>query len=124
MAQKGLLYRGAEDDRVQTAQLGTVTMDIPQSSTILQPQFEGGNVILQSRSSLATRDRKIVKAQAGWGLMTTKTLYDVLPYSESGIYTVSAYTSDAQVKKTIVPGRSKSRSTASRSIPPIIRLSR
>lgn len=106
-AKKGVFYRGSPDERVETGRLGTVTLDIPQSNTILRPQYEGGNIILQSKSTLATRDRRIVKAQAGGGLLTTKTLYEVLPYSESGFYKIISYKSDTLSKRNIVPGSVK-----------------
>jgi hypothetical protein len=107
VAKKGAFYRGTPQSRVESARLGTNTIDLPQSSTILQSQFEGGAVVLQSKSSLATRDRKVAKVQAGGGLITTRTDYEVLPYSTSGIYRITSYRSDTSVKKTIVPGSLK-----------------
>jgi hypothetical protein len=104
---KGMFYRGATDERMESARLGTNTITIPQSNTIPQSQFEGGNIILQSKSSLSTRDRRIVKAQAGGGLLTTQTIYEVLPYTESGYYALTSFKSDTQVKKIIVPGSCK-----------------
>ena len=105
--QKGAFYRGAQDELVESARLGTNTADIPQSKTILTPQFEGANVVLQSKSSLSTRDRRIVKAQVGGGLVTTETLYKVLPYNESGRYNIVSFKNNPQIKKTIVPGSLK-----------------
>ena len=108
VASKGLFYRGASSDRVESARLGANTVDMVQTKTLPASQFEGGSAILQSQSSLSTRDRKIVKAKAGAGLITTKTESDVLPYSESGIYSIRNASADSTKKKTlIVPGSLK-----------------
>ncbi len=116
---KGVFYRGTATDRVESVRLGTNTVDLPQSKTITPSQFEGLNAVFQSKTSLATRDRKIVRAQAGSGLFISKTVYKVLSYSEKGAYNVlgsAADTSDFDeadtartIKSTseIIPGSRK-----------------
>ena len=106
VAQKGAYYRGASDDRIESVRLGTNTLDIPQSQTILNPQFEGGIITLQSKTTLANRDRRISKAQVGGGLITTRTYYEILPYSETGFYSLTSYKSGS-VEKSLVPGTLK-----------------
>jgi hypothetical protein len=103
---KGVFYRGAASDVVETARVGTSEFNNAQSKTIPQMQFEGASAVLQSASSLSTRDRRIVKAQAGGGCVTTRTEYEILPYSENGIYWVSTASSAGSGKK-IVPGSLK-----------------
>jgi hypothetical protein len=85
---KGLFYRGASTDKVESGRLGTNTVDIDQSKTILTSQYEGANAVFQSERSLATRDRKIIKVHTGVGLIHSKTIYKVIPYSETGIYNI------------------------------------
>lgn len=117
---KGVFYRGAATDRVESARLGTGTVDLPQSKTIVASQFEGVNAVFQSKTSLATRDRKIVKAQVGSGLFISKTVYKVLSYSDKGLYNIKgaaasdeyseADSADTQAVKStseIVPGSRK-----------------
>jgi hypothetical protein len=104
---KGAFYRGSPNELVESARLGTNTLNIPQSATILKPQYEGGDIILQSSSSLKSRDRKILKVRGGGGLITTETINEALSYSESGIYGIKSYKNDSRIKKTIVPGTLK-----------------
>jgi hypothetical protein len=105
---KGIFLRGAAEDRIESARLGTNKVDISQSKTILPSQFEGLGGVVQSKSSLATRDRRIVKAQAGAGLLISKTVYKVIPYSQSGIYSVKGGSGAADgPSEIIVPGSFK-----------------
>ena len=83
---KGVFYRGASSDNVEEARVGTNTFSVSQSQTLPTTQFEGASTVLQSSQSLSTRDRKIVKVQAGTGLITAKTQYKVLDFSETGVY--------------------------------------
>ncbi|MGB7568167.1 MAG: hypothetical protein WBM07_09920 [Chitinivibrionales bacterium] len=85
---KGVFYRGTSSDNVEEARIGTNTFSVAQSQTLPTTQFEGASVVLQSQQSLSTRDRKIVKVQAGTGLITAKTQYKVIDYSESGVYKI------------------------------------
>jgi|GEM_PF-226490 len=85
---KGVFYRGATSDNVESARIGTNTFNVSQSQTLPTTQFEGASVVLQSKASLSTRDRKIAKVQAGTGLITAKTQYRVLDYSELGVYRI------------------------------------
>jgi hypothetical protein len=101
---KGLFFRGAAADRIESARVGTNNLDIAQSKAIPQAQFEGGSAVLQSKSSLANRDRRIVKAQVGTGLLLTKTIYKVFPYSETGTYNIKDSVDNT---KEIVPGTLK-----------------
>jgi hypothetical protein len=108
VANKGLFYRGAASDNIESARLGTNTVDMVQTKTLPASQYQGGSAVLQSRSSLSTRDRRIIKAKAGAGLITTKTQYNVLPYTESGIYSIRNTAGDSTRKNTlIVPGSLK-----------------
>jgi hypothetical protein len=108
---KGVFYRGASSDNVESARIGTNTFTIAQSQTLPATQFEGASAVVQSTSSLSTRDRKIAKVQAGTGLITAKTHYKVLDFSESGVYKIrfkdkTTDTSDVSVNF-IVPGSFK-----------------
>jgi hypothetical protein len=108
---KGVFYRGAPNDYVEEARIGTNTFTAAQSQTLPTTQFEGQSAVLQSSQSLSTRDRKIVKVQAGTGYITAKTQYKVIDYSESGVYKIkfsdqSAHGPDAPVNF-IVPGSFK-----------------
>jgi len=85
---KGVFYRGNSSDNVEEARIGTNTFSVAQSQTLPSTQLEGITTVLQSRQSLSTRDRKIVKVQAGSGLITAKTQYKVLDYSETGVYKI------------------------------------
>jgi hypothetical protein len=104
---KGVFYRGVVDGHVESARLGTNAVTIPQSTSLPQAPFEGGSVVFQSVSSLASRDRRVAKAHAGGGFLTTQTVYEILPYSESGYYAVTAFQDSTQAKKIIVPGSSE-----------------
>ncbi len=101
---KGLFYRGADSDLVEEARLGTNTYANTNtlSQTLPTMQFEGGSAVLQSAATLATRDRKIVKVQAGIGSQTTQSVSAVLSYTEGGLYTIPL-PSDTP-KTIIVPG--------------------
>jgi hypothetical protein len=107
---KGVFYRGAPNDNVEEARIGTNTFSVAQSQTLPTTQFEGASAVVQSSQSLSTRDRKIVKVQAGTGLITAKTQYVPLDYSESGVYKIKFKnlrdTSDISVDF-IVPGSFK-----------------
>lgn len=105
--EKGVFYRGAEKDYLETFRVGTNTVETPQSKTIMPAQFEGLGGVLQSKTSLKTRDRRIVKIQSGAGKLTTKTIYEVLPYEESGIYRLQLAGVPGAAKKTVVPGSVK-----------------
>ena len=105
---KGLFYRGADSDRIESARLGSNKIDAVQSKTLPASQYEGGSVILQSKTSLSTRDRRFIKAQTGAGLLVTRTVNKVLPYSETGIYEVKGNAAgSAGDTTTIVPGSLK-----------------
>jgi len=105
VARKGLFYRGADSDRVESARLGTNKVDAAQSKTLPASQYEGGNAVFQSKTSLATRDRRVVKAQTGAGLLVTRTVYKVLPYSETGIYSIKNEAADSSADTTVImPG--------------------
>jgi hypothetical protein len=102
---KGIFFRGASEDRLESARLGTNTVDISQSKTIPSAQYEGAGAVLQSKSSLSTRDRRIVKVQTGAGLLISKTINKVIPYSETGIYNVKDVTdASSGPAEIIVPG--------------------
>ena len=105
VARKGVFYRGASTDLVESARLGTNTIDIAQSKTLPTAQFEGAGAVLQSKKSLATRDRKIVKAQTGVGLFLSKTISKVFPYSDEGIYYLKGQPGDSAAETyQIIPG--------------------
>jgi hypothetical protein len=103
---KGLFYRGADSDVVEEARLGTNTYANTNilSQTLPTMQFEGGSAVLQSPASLATRDRKIVKVQAGIGSQTTRSVSNVLTYNEGGLYTIPLPLPSDTPKTIIVPG--------------------
>ena len=103
LPEKGLFYRGAADDRVESARLGTNTYTTQLSQTLPSVQYEGANAIVHSESALKNRDRKIVRAQGGGGLLTEKTVCKVLPYAIEGQYDLR----DSVKHLTIVPGSIK-----------------
>jgi hypothetical protein len=86
LPEKGLFYRGDAEDRIESGRLGTNTLNTPLSQTLPAVQYEGASAIVHSESELSTRDRKIIRAQAGGGLKTSKTMYAVLPYNKAGEY--------------------------------------
>jgi hypothetical protein len=106
---KGVFYRGNSSDNLEEARIGTNTFNVSQSQTLPSTQFEGVSAVVQSKQSLSTRDRKIAKIQAGTGLITGKTQFKVLDYSETGVYKIS-FTDPASHDTTvnfIVPGTFK-----------------
>jgi hypothetical protein len=105
LPEKGLLYRGAADDRIESARLGTNTFTTQLSQTLPSVQYEGGSAIVHSESGLKNRDRKIVRAQAGGGLLTAQTVYKQLHYRIEGVYQL---TDTIQGKRgIIIPGTFK-----------------
>ena len=108
---KGVFYRGATSDNVEEARVGTNVFNASQSQTLPTTQFEGVSAVVQSKASLSTRDRKIVKVQAGTGLITAKTQYRVLDYSELGVYRIQLKDKEKDTSDTyenfIVPGSFK-----------------
>lgn len=108
---KGVFYRGVPTDNVESARIGTNTLNVAQSQTLPAIQFEGASAVVQSSQSLSTRDRKIVKVQAGTGLIMAKTIFRPLDYSESGVYKIK-FTDRTEndsnpTQKFIVPGSFK-----------------
>ena len=106
---KGVFYRGASSDNIEEARVGTNTFNVAQSQTLPATQFEGASAVVQSKQSLSSRDRKIAKVQAGTGLITGKTHYKPLDYSETGVYKIN-FTGPASHDTTInfiVPGTFK-----------------
>jgi hypothetical protein len=102
LPEKSLFYRGEDDDYLESARLGTSTLLTPQSQTLPTVQYEGANAIVHSKSELATRDRKVVRAQAGMGLRTSKTMHSVLKYSKEGRYSIADF--DSTTPLMILPG--------------------
>jgi hypothetical protein len=94
LPQKGLFYRGEPDDPLESARLGTNTLTIPASQTLPSVQYEGASAIVHSREGLATRDRKIVRAQAGAGLATSRTMDTTLSYNKENIYKIKLDTAN------------------------------
>nr|MCU0608269.1 hypothetical protein [Chitinispirillaceae bacterium] len=88
---KGLFYRGDGDDRFESARAGTNTLTPTQ--TIPSVQYDGASAIVHSRSSLESRDRKIIRAQGGGGLVTSKSMHTVLTYNRTGQYTIGGFDS-------------------------------
>jgi hypothetical protein len=102
LPQKGIFYRGEADDILESARLGTNTMTIPLSQTVPSVQFEGAGAIVHSKEGLADRDRKIVRAQAGAGLITSKTMYTTLTYNKENHYKVGSFADSAHLM--VIPG--------------------
>ncbi|MBN1130532.1 MAG: hypothetical protein JXA71_16185 [Chitinispirillaceae bacterium] len=102
LPEKGLFYRGEEDDYLESARLGTNTMTTTLSQTLPEVQYEGANAIVHSKQELATRDRKVVRAQGGAGLRTSRTMHSVLQYNKGGKYTLAD--PDSLKRYLIIPG--------------------
>ncbi|MBN1131223.1 MAG: hypothetical protein JXA71_19690 [Chitinispirillaceae bacterium] len=102
LPEKSLFYRGERDDYLESARLGASTLTLPQSQTLPSVQYEGANAIVHSKNELATRDRKIVRAQAGTGLRTSRTVHSVLIYNKEGRYSIAGI--DSTKPLMILPG--------------------
>jgi hypothetical protein len=85
---KGLFYRGNGSDRLHSIKLGTNLFEAPQSKTLPSTRFEGGQVIVESKAKIESRDRKVVRSTTGAGLRTAQTQYALLTYS-TDLYKVS-----------------------------------
>jgi hypothetical protein len=86
MPEKGVYYRGADEDNVQSVRFGTTGFRPAQSRTLPEVGLEGGDAFVASRRKLVGRDRRIVRTQSGGGYVVTETRYRVLEYDAGGIY--------------------------------------
>jgi hypothetical protein len=89
-AKKVATYRGASEDHLNFLKAGTCQSDLFQSQLLPQVQFEGGQLGIDSKKKLDDRDRKIVRVNGGAGLITTRTVWKILPYRADGIYKLKA----------------------------------
>ncbi|HEX2956333.1 MAG TPA: hypothetical protein VHO70_05860, partial [Chitinispirillaceae bacterium] len=83
---KGIYYQGNRDDRLNSIKIGTTSSNQLSSPTLPATQIEGGSVVIESKSRIDGRDRKIVKVGAGSGLITTRTQWKTLPFRSDGTY--------------------------------------
>lgn len=83
---KGIYYKGNRNDRLNSIQAGTTTNDQLSSQTLPSTQLEGASIVLESKERVKGRDRKVLRAAAGSGYITTKTQWRTLKYQSSGTY--------------------------------------
>jgi hypothetical protein len=99
---KGIYYRGNPEDRLHSIQIGTNDFQVPQSLTLPATRFEGGQVIVESKKKIESRNRKVIRSTTGYGLRTTTTRNEVLAYKSDMSYVVPL-----QKGTIIVPGSVK-----------------
>ncbi len=85
---KGLSYTGARDDMLESAQLGDVTLEIPELQTIPAVKAQGVQARGGSSARLSTRDRRRVRLLAGGGYQQSRSVYEALAYQPGGVYRV------------------------------------
>ncbi|HEX2957050.1 MAG TPA: hypothetical protein VHO70_09455 [Chitinispirillaceae bacterium] len=87
--EKGIYYRGNRNDYLNSVRIGT--MDNSQIESPLMPSIsmEGGSAVFESKTRLASRDRKKLRIIGGAGFITTRTVKKIIPYRTDGIYEFS-----------------------------------
>jgi hypothetical protein len=85
---KGIYYRGNPEDRLHSIQIGTNEFQAPQSQTLPATRFEGGQVIVESKKKIESRNRKVIRSTTGYGARMTTTRYEVLSYNPDMAYSV------------------------------------
>lgn len=83
---KGIVYRGAPEDRLDNIRIGTTTNDQLSATTIPAALLEGGSMLLESREQVKGRDRSVLRAAAGAGHITSRTQWRTFPFRSDGAY--------------------------------------
>jgi hypothetical protein len=84
--EKGIYYKGNRDDRLNNIKLGTTSNEQLSSMTLPEIKLEGISAGVESKKRVEGRDRKIIKAAAGSGFITSRTEWRALPYRSDGSY--------------------------------------
>lgn len=87
--EKGIYYRGNHNDRLNSIRIGTMDNGQIESPLLPSVSMEGGSAIIESKTRLATRDRKKLRIAGGSGFITTRTVKKIIPYRADGIYKFS-----------------------------------
>lgn len=83
---KIISYRGTKSDMLNSLKVGTCQTDIMQSQLSTPVQYEGGQLVVESKSKVEGRDRKIARVAGGGGFITTRSQWKLLHYRADGLY--------------------------------------